>query len=210
MAKHSNTSSGRRTNTAKIMISLGVLGAAAAVAGMGTFGTFTSTTSGSQAVASGTVNIALGGSGGVNDFSIAATTIVPGDTIQRAVTLSNTGTADLGGVSLSTTASPATALTTNATNGLQMDIKSCAVAWQKAGAPTAPTYTCSGATTVLASRPVATPAIPLNTTRALPAGAKDNLMVTLTLPAAAGNEFQGLASTINYTFTGTQRAATNR
>ena len=195
-------------NTRKIMISLGVVGAAAAVAGMGTFGTFTSTTSGSQSVASGTVNIALGGNGGANDLSIAATNIVPGDTIQRAVTVSNTGTADLGGVTLSTTASPSSALNTDKTNGLQLDIKSCPSAWAKGGSPTAPTYSCTNATPVVASTPVI--AANLTTAGVLPAGANANLLLTLTLPTTAGNEFQGLASTVTFTFTGTQRAATNR
>jgi hypothetical protein len=42
------------------------------------------------------------------------------------------------------------------------------------------------------------------------AGATDHLRVTLTLPSGAGNTFQNQSSTITYTFTGTQRTATNK
>jgi spore coat-associated protein N len=42
MSNHTATTSSLRGNTRKVMLSLGVVGAAAAVAGMGTFGTFTS------------------------------------------------------------------------------------------------------------------------------------------------------------------------
>ena len=42
------------------------------------------------------------------------------------------------------------------------------------------------------------------------ASTTDHLMVMLTLPATAPNTMQSLTSTIQYSFTGTQRAATNR
>jgi hypothetical protein len=42
------------------------------------------------------------------------------------------------------------------------------------------------------------------------AGNTDNLLATLTFPSAAGNTFQGLSSTITFSFTGTQRAGTNK
>jgi len=210
MSNHSTDKAGRRGNTRKIVISLGVVGAAAAVAGMGTFGTFTSSTSGTQQVASGTVNIALGSAGTVNNrLSVAATNVVPGDMIQRTATLSNTGTAALSGVTLTTTAAPTSLLDTDATNGLQMTIQSCATPWTEAGTAPAYTHTCAGATTVVASKAV----IGANTAiagAALPANGVANLMVTLTLPTSADNTFQGKSSTINFAFTGTQRAATNQ
>ena len=120
----------KHKNTRKIMISLGVVGAAAAVAGMGTFGTFTSTTSGSEAVASGTVVIDLN-SGAPNPFGISATNIVAGDVIQRPVTLNNTGTSDLASIKLTTTAPTTSSLLDtpagvgNSGNGLQLKIDSC-------------------------------------------------------------------------------------
>ena len=42
------------------------------------------------------------------------------------------------------------------------------------------------------------------------ATAVNNLRVTLTLPSTAGNALQGQSSTINYTFTGAQRAPAAR
>ncbi len=194
-------------NTRKIMISLGVVGAAAAVAGMGTFGTFTSTTSGSQNVASGTVNIAMG----AGDLTVDANKLVAGDTVQRAFTLANGGTADLGAVTLTTTAQPTTKLDTDATNGLQMKIDSCSAAWTKAGTPTAPTYTCTGTTkSVIAPKPVIGAGTAVNNLAAIGAGNADNLLVTMTLPQIADNTFQNLSSTINYKFDATQRTAANR
>jgi len=147
------TTSSRRGNTGKILISLGAVGAAAAVAGLGTFGSFASTTSGSQAVAAGTVVIGLGTSGG--KIGVDASNIVPGDTIQRAVTLANSGTSDLAAVNLTTTASPSSLLDTDAVNGLRLKIDSCSLAWTAVAPTTAPTYTCGGTiTTVLADKAV--------------------------------------------------------
>lgn len=44
----------------------------------------------------------------------------------------------------------------------------------------------------------------------LTAGSDNYLRVTLTLPSTAGNTFQNKASTIQYSFVGTQRTATNK
>jgi hypothetical protein len=41
---------------------------------------------------------------------------------------------------------------------------------------------------------------------ALTAGATDRLRLTLTFPGTAGATFQGLTSTLTYSFLGTQRA----
>src|SRR3954466_12081227 len=67
----------------KVLASAALLGAAAGAAGLGTFGSFTSATSASAAVSSGTVSIALGAANtAANRFSVAATGLVPGDTVQ--------------------------------------------------------------------------------------------------------------------------------
>jgi hypothetical protein len=202
------TRSSRRGNTGKILISLGAVGAAAAVAGLGTFGGFASTTSGSQAVAAGTVVIALG-SGAGQPIGVPASNVVPGDTIQRAVTLANNGTSNLSGVTLTTTASPSSLLDTDGKSGLQLKIESCTNAWTAVAPVSAPTYTCGGTvSTVLASQAVLGVNTPITTT-AITSGATDNLRVTLTLPATAGDSFQGASSVINFAFTGTQRVAGN-
>ncbi|MHA6793548.1 TasA family protein [Pseudonocardia bannensis] len=199
-----------RTTARKLLISAGVLGAAAAVAGLGTFGTFTSTTSASETVSSGTVKIELGANGAVNELSVAATGLVPGDTVQRPVTLSNTGDQGLSGVVLTTAAAAgkSSLLDTDATNGLQLTIQSCAGVWSEVSART---YTCAeGASTVLVSRPVIGSDLALTGLKSLAAGSSDNLLVTLAFPGSADNSFQTLSSTIEFTFTGTQRAAAAR
>lgn len=205
---------GRRlaTGSAKKLALSGVLvSAAAALAGHGAFATFTSAaTGGPQSITTGTVVIALGSTGAAtNRLNVNATGVAPGDTIQRSVDLTNSGSLNMASITLGLSASPTSPLDTDATNGLQTTVKACSVAWTEAGPPY--TYTCSGTTTtVLASTSVsslkATPAsvTPLNS---LTAAGTDHLVVTLTLPTTADNTFQNLTSTITYTFTGTQRAA---
>ena len=100
---------------AKLLASAALLAAAAGAAGLGTFGSFTSTTSASESVSSGTVAIALGTAGtAANRLTVAATGVVPGDTIQRAVTLSNSGDQALSAITLTTTATTTSLLDTDA------------------------------------------------------------------------------------------------
>ena len=142
-----------RSTAAKLLASASLVGTAAAVAGLGTFGTFTSTTTASADQSSGTVVIALGNTGAsTNRLTVNATGLVPGDTVQRSVDLANTGSEDLASVTLTTSANPSSLLDTDATNGLQLLVERCSVAWTEAGVAPAYTYTCGGATsTVVAS-----------------------------------------------------------
>jgi hypothetical protein len=145
-----------------------------------------------------------------NRLDVAATGVVPGDTIQRAVNVSNTGNQDFASISLTTTATTSSLLDTDATNGLQMVIERCSVAWTESGSAPAYTYTCSGTTsTVVSSRAIIGAGVTFGNVL-LTAGSTNNLRVTVTLPSAAGNTLQGLTSVISYAFTGTQRAATNK
>ncbi len=198
----------------KPLATLAVVGVTAALAGLGTFATFTSSTSASHTISSGTVAINLGATGATNRLTVGASNVVPGDTIQRAADLINGGGAGgdtLSSIVLTTTASPSSLLDTETTNGLQMVIDKCSVAWTEAGTAPAYTYTCSGTTsTVLASRAVIGSNLPLTGLASLATGATDHLRVTLTLPTAAPNTMQGITSTISYNFTGTQRVATNK
>ena len=202
----------RGGNSSRVLATLAVLGAIGAIATVGTYSLFTSTVSGTETVSSGTVVVALGASGPANRLSVAATNIAPNDTIERAVNLQNIGTIDLSTVTLTTTATTSSLLDTDATNGLQMVVDKCSVAWTEtlvsAGIYT---YTCSGtASTIVSTRAVMGAAIAMPGLAALTAGGTDNLRVTLTLPGTAGNTFQNKTSTINYAFTATQRAGANR
>lgn len=202
----------QRKTLIKILGSFAALGAAASIAGLGTFATFTSSTSANQSIASGTVSIDLGAIGASNRLTIGASNLVAGDTIQRAVDLTNTGTGTsdpLGSIQLTTSASPSSLLDTDATNGLQMTIDKCSVAWTESGPPY--TYACGGTTSsVLASRSVSGANLPLSNLAAVTTGSTDRLRVTLTLPAGAPNALQGQSSTISYTFVAAQRAATSK
>jgi len=199
-----------RSRTRKLVASVALLGAAASIAGLGTFATFTSTTSANHTVASGTVTIALGATGAsTNRLTVGATAIAPGDTLQRSVDLINQGSLDLASITLTTTASPTSLLDSDGTNGLQMVIDKCSVAWTESGPPY--TYTCSGSTSsVLTTRAVIGSGLALTNLTSLTSAATDHLRVTLTFPSGAGNTFQNLSSTITYAFTGTQRAGTNK
>src|SRR6185437_12036410 len=128
-----------------------------------------------------------------------------------SVDLINQGSLNLSSVNLTTVATTSSLLDTNTSQGLQMAIDKCSAPWTESGTVPAYTYSCSGTTSsVLASTPVVGANMTLNNLSALTAGSTDHLRVTLTLPAAAPNTLQGQSSVIQYTFTGTQRTATNQ
>jgi spore coat-associated protein N len=194
----------------KVFASIAVLGAASSVAALGTYASFTSSTSASQAISSGSVSIALGATGAANRLTVAASGLVPGDTVQRAVDLTSGSTDSLGSVSLQTAGSPNNALLTDA-NGLTVKVDKCSVAWTESGTAPAYTYTCSGtSSSVLAAAAVGNTSS-LSGLAALSTGTStDHLLVTLALPTAATNTLQGLSTSITYAFNGTQRTATNK
>jgi spore coat-associated protein N len=198
-----------------IIASIAVLGATVSIAAMGTFATFTSSTEADQAsLATGSVSIALGEAGPANRLTLGASGLLPGDTMQRVVDLSNSGVAgsdNLGSVALTTAATTSSLLDTDATNGLKVAIDKCSQAWTESGSAPAFTYTCGGTSaSVLAERAVIGSNVALSNLASLAAGQTDHLRVTLTLPAGAPNAMQGLSSQLTYTFTGTQRTATSK
>jgi spore coat-associated protein N len=219
----------------KIALSVALLfGAAAALIG-GAFATFTDTvTAGPQAISSGTIKLAVGP---VNDAATGATNIAAGDTIAREADLNSTGaTLASKEITLKFTASPTSLLDTDPTNGLQVSVKACTVAWTRKveTPPPAFKYTCGGtestvkiggAETASVGSLESTPGAlaPLN---ALNTGGQDYLVFTLTLPSTApGNlgkvaacsgtsggtetteDLQGCSSTLTYNFQATQRNA---
>ncbi len=113
---------------------------------------------------------------------VSVTNLVPGDTVSRAVTITNTGTAPFtyGGAAVNTGAS--SVLWTDAVKGIQVSVKRGA------------TSLYSGALKDLAIAASATIA-PLST---------DTLTFGFSLPATADNTFQGLTQTFTITYTATQ------
>jgi len=193
----------------KLLASIAVIAAAASIAGLGTYATFTSSTAAeTQALTSGTVSIALGS---VNRLAVGASNLVPGDTVERAVDLTNdgsAGTSQVGSISLGITASPSSLLDTDTTNGLKVTADRCSSAWTESGPPY--TYTCGATTTNLVNVQPVIGSYTLAGLSALSAGGTDHLRIKLLLPSGAGNSFQGLSSTLGYVFTATQRAAASK
>lgn len=195
-----------KSTSGKILASVALVGTAAAVAGMGTYGAFTSTTSASEAVATGSVVIALGSNAATNTLNVPITGMLPGDKVEKLVTLSNTGSSDLNNVTLSTTApAPVSPLASDTTDGLQLTIENCSTAWTGTAAP----YTCAGTRTiVVASSPILAGNRALANLTSLTAAKTDNLKVTTSLPTTTPNSFQGATTSVTFAFTGTQRTET--
>ena len=206
-------SAAKARTTRKIIGSLGIVGAAAAVAGLGTFGTFTdSTTPLSANVATGTLSLDLNATNSTASLPLSASNFVPGDTVSRSFDLKNSGQLGFAGIGMTSTANSQSILTSNATNGLQLTVKSCPTNWVETktgtGASTAATYSCSSPTTVISGPAVMSDQL-LNSA-ALTPGQSDHLVVSLSLPTSADNTFQGQTGGVTITFTGTQAVGTNR
>ena len=191
----------------KLAVSGGLLALVTAGVGGAAFASFTASTNAEATTATGTVSFAdISTDGTGQRLSVGAKDVAPGDSLQRAVTITNTGSVDmLDTVTLTSNAKTSSLLDTDTTDGLQIAIDKCSEAWKESSAPY--TYTCSGTTTsVLASTPVIGASMALKNIDAT-AGTENNLRATLTLPSTAGNTFQGLSSTIDFTFNGQQRTA---
>ena len=176
------------------------------VASVGVYANFSASATASHTASSSTITLALGTTGAVtNRMTVNATNLAPGDVYYRTVDLINSGSHNLTSINLTTTASPSSLLDTDATNGLQMVLQRCSVAWTESGSSPNFTDTCSGSTTsVLASRAVIGTTIALSNLTATTAGNTDHLLLTMTFPSTAGNTFQGLTSGLTFTFNGVQ------
>lgn len=194
---------GHRSTAYKIAGSIAVAAAAAAVAGLGTFGSFTSSTSPTPvSVQDGTVSVNLAAGDGSASVPLSFA-LSSGASATQDVDLIDDGSVDLSRISLATVATSSSILDTDPTNGLQMSVASCSVAWASDG-------TCAGTQrTVLASGPAVRTA-DLTAPFALAAGATDHLAVTMTLPASAGDAYQSQSSALSLTFTATQRDGGSR
>jgi len=72
-------------------------------------------------------------------FTTAISNLAPGDTVNRFDNLSNGGTLDASALSLKVADTVNSKLTTDTTNGLNVTVSTCPVAWTTAGACTSPT-----------------------------------------------------------------------
>jgi len=199
----------RRDTVTKVLASLAVLGAAGAVAGLGTYGAFTDAAPVTTSVQSARVDLVIGVPGGGATVPASASNFVPGDSMTRAVDLTNAGTVPVASVTLNVTASTSNALVTDTTQGLQLSVRRCSQAWTWNGSTSAPAYACGGTESTLLSGPVrgSTTVSPPISVRP---GGRDHFVFTLAMPETAGNSFQGLSAVVNLTFTGVQRPGTPR
>lgn len=174
----------------------------------------TSNTSGGS-VNTGTLKLtqaASGVTGITGGFTTPITAMAPGDTVNRYINLTNGGTLDGAVLTLSTSASPSNALTTDGTNGLQVTVNECTVDWTASG-------TCTGTqTTALASGSL----LSLGTAKtmsvtSLASSAVNHLQISLNLPAGSevttngalpSGTVQGLTTAITWTFLETLRTNT--
>jgi hypothetical protein len=205
-----STSARRHRTARKILASLAVIGAAAGMAGLGTYGAFTDrTTPVTTSVQSATLQLDLAQPSGVTVIPDSVSNFVPGDSMTRAVDLVNNGGARLSSVGLAVTAGSSNLLTTDTNNGLQLSLRRCSTAWAQGGTTSAPTYSCPGTEQILHSGPISG-TYTLSAPASLAPAGRDHLVFTIALPTSADNRFQGLGTTVNLTFTGTQVAGSAR
>ena len=176
-----------------------------------------STPATSQPVSSATIQSALSGTGSSDSLSVGASNLVAGDSVQREAVVDNSGTGQIGAITLSIVGSTtANALTTNTTDGLQASVQTCG-----GGTWTATSlsdggysYSCSGtADTILGPSPVGSFAAGLtlpSSDGSLAPGSSLPMVVTLTLPSSASNAMQGLSASFTYTFVATQAAGVSQ
>jgi hypothetical protein len=214
MAAHADR---RRRAAWRPLAAATVGGAVLVTTGFGVWASLNATASGAaETVTSGTLKLALAANG--TGFNQAISNVAPGDTVNRYVDLTNSGSLDAQALTVQVAATGSSALITDGvapatTKALRVSIASCSGTW----APT--TGACSGTTTSVLS---ATPLSSLSTATsliagAIPSGNVAHLQITTQLPdqnetTVNGNlpatTIQGQSATLTYTFGETQRTAT--
>lgn len=204
-----------------VIISAATLGGAALVSSS-VFAALTATaTNTSQSVQTGTLKLtqASAASPYAGGITTAISLMAPGDTVNRYINLTNGGTLDAGStMTLGLVDSgSASALTTNATAGLQVVVTACSGPWN-----TVTPGVCTGTTTAMLTTRSANAITLAAQTLTLPsglttAGALAYLQISLSLPAGSevttngtlpNGTLQGLTSNLLWTFTETLRTNT--
>lgn len=187
----------------KLLASAAIVGAVASIAALGSFASFGGSTSASQKVSTGSVGLEMP----YSTFNAPVSDVLPGDTIERVATMTNTGSSALKEIVLSTTAVQSSALNADPVNGLQVSIETCSVPWTtNTGGPDA----CAGSVwTVIPQGPLSQLSGPIALTapQAVNSGGSDYLLATFKLPSTADSTFQDLSSELNFQFDGIQRDA---
>jgi hypothetical protein len=187
------------------------------VAGVGTFAGLNATATATQSQSAGTLSLTSANNG--VGFSQAVSNLAPGDVVNRYVNLTNGGSLDAQGLSLTVSATGTATLITDgvarATNkAITVAVKSCSGAWN------ASTGACSGSiSTEIAATPLSTFASAQNfaTTSTLDSLDGLNLQIQVTLPdqnettadgVAPATTIQDGSVALTYEFFEAQRTAT--
>jgi hypothetical protein len=188
----------------RLVIAAASLMLAVGLSGAGLYATFTTSATASHTASTATLSLTLGATGAsTNRLTVNASGLMPGDSYYRSFDLTNGGTSALNAITLTTSASPSSLLDSDATNGLQMVLQRCSTAWTESGSSPNFSYTCGGTTSsVLASRAIIGSSIALSNMTATAVSTTDHLLLTVTLPSAADDTFQGLTSTLTFSFGG--------
>ncbi len=201
------------------MTAIAVTGASLVVAtGMGVFASLNAQAYNPtpQAVSTGTLKLELAagqfGSTPSAGFSQIVAPMAPGDTITRFVDVANTGSIVGSSLTLAITDTVTAATLNDSVKGLQVTVQSCAAGWSASG-------TCAFPVTEAASAPVGSYGTRTLSSSGLGAGTGVlHLMVQLVLPdqtettvngVLPSTTVQGQNAALTYTFTETQRPATN-
>lgn len=188
---------------------IGVVGTVSSVAYSAWTSTVTPPTP--LSVSSGTVNLSFGTSQ-PDQLTVGASNLIPGDTVERGVELTNNGTVGLAGVGFGVSDASPTALVTGP-NGLTATVASCSVPWTATSLSNGGyTYSCSGTQTIVmgstsVSSLLTTP-VQIAPVNSVNPGGVDYLVVALTLPSSAPSSDQGLSDSLTYDFGGVQKPAT--
>jgi len=170
------------------------------------------------AVTAGTLKLIQADNG--NGFTTALTGFAPGDTVNRFVEYTNSGTLDAQGLTLSIADSVTSKMTGDGTIGMSVAVSQCSVIWTAATGACGGTTTSLGSSTALALKttPLALPVVPLTPANAnILAGVVIHLKFSLSLPAGSevtingvlpANTVQGTTASITWTLTESERNAT--
>lgn len=182
------------------------------------YANFVDTDSANRAVTAGQVSLSV--NDGVNRFSIDIDRLAPGVSDQRVVHLVNNGTVPLYGagpndppngigLQLSTSDPSNSDLTSDWSNGLQVELDVCDVAWtENVLGDGRYDYTCSGTETAVTNLPtpiLGTFDLPFSIFASYQPGGTDHLRATITLASSAPTEYVDLSTTVNFDFLGIQR-----
>jgi predicted ribosomally synthesized peptide with SipW-like signal peptide len=179
------------------ILGLSILALAAVVVGTGgAYAYFTSSATATATLSeSGSIGLGWNDSTSGSDLGLAIGPLQPGDSVQRVADLTNTGSTAIARIQLGVVGTD----TGTTSDGIQMAIDRCSVAWAQSGSG----YVCAATTTsVTPDRPVQA-VIDLLNSPAFGLRGVDHLRVTLRLPDTAPSSAQGTTGTVTITATGT-------